>query len=214
MSGRGGFSALRAGMVFAALLTMMVGSHGQTRASEVADQAITVVRDLAADIWSTREGPGDNGTRKQLVAGMLEGKTNVDLLSRLALGKHWRSLEPSDRAEYTALFSNVVIGGLAGRLDSILGELDGSLDQYFTITDSAKAGKKDVLVRSRVSVDANQPLSVDWRLRDLENGPVIIDVVVEGISLLVSQRAEFAAVIERSRMEGLIEALRVRAGES
>jgi ABC-type transporter MlaC component len=40
---------------------------------------------------------------------------------------------------------------------------------------------------------------------------VIIDVIIEGVSLLVSQRSEFAAVIERSDMEGLLTELQARA---
>ena len=40
---------------------------------------------------------------------------------------------------------------------------------------------------------------------------MIIDLIIEGISLLVSQRSEFAAVIERSDMEGLLTELQARA---
>jgi ABC-type transporter MlaC component len=40
---------------------------------------------------------------------------------------------------------------------------------------------------------------------------VIIDLIVQGASLLVSQRSEFAAVIERSNLDGLLAELRARA---
>ena len=48
------------------------------------------------------------------------------------------------------------------------------------------------------------PLALDWRLREGDAGPVIIDLIVEGASLLVSQRSEFAAVIERHDLDGLL----------
>jgi phospholipid transport system substrate-binding protein len=54
-------------------------------------------------------------------------------------------------------------------------------------------------------------LTVDWRLRPRDDRPVIIDLIIEGASLLVSQRSEFAAVIERSSMDGLLTELRARA---
>ena len=57
-----------------------------------------------------------------------------------------------------------------------------------------------------------QPLALDWRLRAGDSGPVIIDLIVEGASLLVSQRSEFAAVIERQDIDGLLAELRARAG--
>jgi phospholipid transport system substrate-binding protein len=57
-------------------------------------------------------------------------------------------------------------------------------------------------------------LAVDWRLREGPDGPVVIDLIIEGVSLLVSQRSEFAAVIERSNMDGLLAELRARAGST
>jgi len=62
-----------------------------------------------------------------------------------------------------------------------------------------------------VQPQSGDSLSVDWRLREGDDGPVIIDVIIEGVSLLVSQRSEFAAVIERSNMEGLLAELQARA---
>jgi ABC-type transporter MlaC component len=55
---------------------------------------------------------------------------------------------------------------------------------------------------------ANGPaLAVAWRLRD----QAILDLVVEGVSLLITQRAEFATVIERRDVDGLLADLRARA---
>ena len=47
-------------------------------------------------------------------------------------------------------------------------------------------------------------MALDWRVREGDAGAVIIDVIVEGASLLVSQRSEFAAVIERYDLNGLL----------
>ena len=195
------------------LFAAFVAASAVTAAGEPEDQAVDVVRGLAADIWPDGRLRAGAPERRRHLADVIANSTNVDLLSRLVLGRHWRSLDAGDRAEYKALFSEVVIGGLAARLDNVLRGLDGPLEDHFVITGSGHAGKKDVLVRSRVMAADGRPLSVDWRLRDLEGGPAIIDLIVEGVSLLVSQRAEFAAVIERGRIDGLIQALRRRARE-
>lgn len=205
------FGTFRVTFVLVCLLSSPFISRELFGADQAAGRAVEVVHGLAADIWRSRNQMPEASARKQRLARAIEAKTNVDLLSRLVLGRHWRSLEAADRNEYRALFARVVIGGLARRLDLLLHELTGPLEQHFSITSSGAVGKKDVLVRSTVIDADGQPLSVDWRLRKLENGPVIIDLVVEGISLLVSQRAEFAAVIERSRIDGLMEILRRRA---
>jgi phospholipid transport system substrate-binding protein len=50
-------------------------------------------------------------------------------------------------------------------------------------------------------------------LRERPGEPVIIDLIVEGISLLVTQRSEFAAVLERSGVDGLLTELRARVAQ-
>ena len=205
------FRACRAVMLLISLMPLLLIPQSLARADEAADHAAEIVRGLTEAIWSSRERADPADVRKQWLVATIEDSTSIDLLSRLALGKHWRSLPEVDRQEYQTLFSKVVIGDLVGRLDGLLRELDGSLEQRFFITKSLVAGKNDVLVRSKVIAADGRPLSLDWRVRDLDSGPVIIDLIVEGVSLLVSQRAEFASVIERSQIQGLIDALRDRA---
>ena len=207
------------GKVFAgALLAGGLGSHclmaKPLLANELSLQAVAVVNDLVAQVWAIRSNASDAGTRERQLARAIETSTNIDLLSRLSLGRYWRSLNETERGAYQSLFARSVIGSLAYRLESAIRELDGPLDQHFVITTSMPTGQKDIYVRSKVLAASGPPLSVDWRLREAEGGPVIIDLVVEGVSLLVSQRAEFAAVIERSGVDGLIESLRhnVRGG--
>ena len=65
-------------------------------------------------------------------------------------------------------------------------------------------------MQSRVLPPGSQPLRVDWRLRDRPEGPVVIDLIIEGISLLVTQRSEFAAVLERAGVDGLLAELNAR----
>jgi phospholipid transport system substrate-binding protein len=180
-------------------------------ANELRQHAASVVSGLVAEIWSARGLAFDAEARQRHLAQSIATSTNIDLLSRLSLGRYWRSLGVAERDAYQNLFAKSVIGSLAHRLESVVRELDGSLDDHFFIIASMPAGKKDVLVRSKVVANDGRPLSVDWRLRESEGGPVIIDLVVEGVSLLVSQRAEFAAVIERSGVGGLIESLKRNA---
>lgn len=177
-----------------------------------AGRAEAVVGDLAGEVWGLfRSGDLDARTRLDRLAELLRSKTDVALLSRLALGQHWQRLTESQQARYQELFGQVVLRNLARRLDQYASGASGTLDQHFRITASQAAGKHDVLVRSEVTTPAGDIVGVDWRLRDVADQPVIIDLIIEGISLLVSQRSEFAAVIERRDMEGLLTELQARA---
>jgi len=72
-------------------------------------------------------------------------------------------------------------------------------------------GRQDALVSTRI-LSEGPPLAVDWRVRELDDRSLVaIDVIVEGVSLIVTQRSEFGAVIERQGLDGLLAELRRRA---
>lgn len=197
-------------LAIGALMLGPLSERGSARAAE--PSAEQVVQGLAEDIWSTLRTNGvDEQRRIDELTALFEARTDVGLISRLALGRYWNRLSEAQRQDYQELFRDVVIRSMARRLDSYAADADGPIADHFRILSSAPAGKDDTLVRSKVFPRNGQPLALDWRLRTGASGPVIIDLIVEGASLLVSQRSEFAAVIERHDLDGLLAELRARA---
>lgn len=198
-------------VVGAALGAWSSAAFGQS-ATAVAEQE---VRELVQQIWTSLRSNGlDRRQQEDELLGLIEAKTDVALISRLALGRHWRRLPPAARGDYQQLFRDVVIRSLARRLTEYADAADDPLDERFQVLTSAPAGKNDVLVRSRVFPRDGGPVDLDWRLRGGDGRPLVIDMIVEGASLLVAQRSEFAAVIERSSIEGLLAELRARAASA
>lgn len=197
-------------------ITSLLPVAGRAARSEVATaDAEATVNDLAAQIWSLfGRADLDSQGRIHALAELLVANTDVELLGRLVLGRYWQQLDDPQRTRYLTLFREVVMGNFASRLNQYAEDAQGPFEERFTISSSAPAGKQDVLVRSRVRPRSGKSLAVDWRLREGDHGPVIIDVTIEGVSLLVSQRSEFAAVIERSDMEGLLAELEARVGST
>jgi phospholipid transport system substrate-binding protein len=170
-------------------------------AAPTAQAAQEFVRTLGDEVIELLRGEvGDEERRARLIEILNEG-TNLDLVGRLVLGQHWRTAEPAQREEYTELFRRFVMQNLASRLDSYQG-------QSYTITGAQVVDDRDAVVAARITRPGSPPLRVDWRLRETDGRLAIIDVIVEGVSMVVSQRAEFASVIGNSGMEGLLARLR------
>lgn len=126
----------------------------------------------------------------------------VELMGRYAVGPNWRTMSPTQRQEYLHLFVEFALGSYASKLSGYSGE-------SVEILKSVAAGDRDTLVRTRiVSAKGSQPIACDWRVRSIDGNPQVIDVMVEGMSLLVTQRAEFSAVLRKRGIEGLFELLR------
>lgn len=179
-------------------------------ATPYAAAAEQVVERLVRQVWTIAQTSHGDAIDRQHLRQAIEQQTDLELLARLALGRYWRTATASQREEYVGLFRTFVVQVLIDRLRPFVGRDLGRLDDHFRIVASRPAGKRDILVHSQIVPPGSQPLDVHWRLRDRSDGPVIIDAIVEGVSLLVTQRSEFATVLERVGLDGLLVELRSR----
>jgi phospholipid transport system substrate-binding protein len=194
----------------AALLTSLLPGRA-ARGLPSAAAAETVVQRLVEQVWQLLAERGDapDLDRDHLLSVLDQG-TDLTLLGRLVLGRYWRDASPVQRTEYLRLFRRYMLQTFIQRLRQYAGTDMSHPGERFQIIASRPVGERDILVQSRVAPPTSQPLRVDWRLRERPGEPVIIDLIVEGISLLVTQRSEFAALLERGGVERLLAELRAR----
>lgn len=130
---------------------------------------------------------------------------DLPLIGRYALGRHWRRATVDERREFNELFESFIVESYAARLGQYGGET-------FEVTGARTEDEPDSVVRSEI-VQLNGPrVRVDWRVRSVDGAYKVVDVVVEGVSMLITQRDEFSSVIQRSggQVEGLLDRLRQR----
>jgi phospholipid transport system substrate-binding protein len=195
-----------------ALLGSLVAGR-VTRAVPTSAAAEEVVQRLVDQVWQLLAERGVEQVDNQDLHSVLDEGTDLSLLGRLVLGRYWRQANPRQRTEYLRLFRHYMLQTFVQRLRQYAGADLSQPGARFQIIASRPVGERDVLVQSRVAPPTSQPLRVDWRLRERPGEPVIIDLIVEGISLLVTQRSEFAAVLERSGVDGLLAELRARVAQ-
>jgi ABC-type transporter MlaC component len=85
--------------------------------------------------------------------------------------------------------------------------------QNRTALGSRAVGADDITVSTQILYVNYPPLNVGWRVRNGQQRLRIVDVVVEEISFVVTNRAEFASIVERRGINGLLQDLRARAPE-
>lgn len=131
----------------------------------------------------------------------------LDKIGRFVVGKHWRKMTPEQQDDYLTLYKEWVLKTYASRLGGYSG-------QTFKIVKSRVTDKNDIFVSSRIDhPDYSEPIRVDWRVRIIDGKPKVIDIVVEGISMLITQRSEFSAVLGRNGVDGLIDTMRLRVSK-
>ncbi len=155
----------------------------------------------------TAEGQTTEMRREQFRDLFREGFA-INGIARFVLGRYWRRASEAHRTEYMALFEDVIVNTWADRFSEYSG-------QKFQVNNavnapSAHQSERVAIVRTVFFLDAQTPVSVDWRVASRGDIYKITDVSVEGISMANTQRAEFASVIRSNggELPPLLEILR------
>lgn len=121
---------------------------------------------------------------------LLETSFDMNTIAKFALGRHWRTTTGEQRKEYLNLFKDMLIQVYSRRFS----DYDG---QDFIVNGARVQSEKDTIVTSYIIPVEGPKIEVEWRVRRNGNDYKIIDVIVEGVSMGVTQRADFASVIQR-----------------
>jgi phospholipid transport system substrate-binding protein len=174
-------------------------------AAPSAPEAQALVEGVSANVLAVLSDQDLSDRQKfDALVDLLREPIDLDLVARLILGRHWRTADDAQRQQYLELFREYALANLASKLHLFQG-------QSFEVTGAKAVSDRDALVTSRIMDNGQAPLQVDWRLRAQDDGRlVVIDVIVAGVSLIVTQRSEFSTVIERQGFDGLLAELRQR----
>jgi len=128
---------------------------------------------------------------------------DVPGIGRFVLGRYWRSATPQEQQEFLSLFQEYIVRAYTSRLAEYGGE-------PFRVTGARGSGGEETIVSSEILRTGGGKIDVDWYLINQGGRYKITDVYVAGVSMKVTQRDEFAAVIQRNggRVEGLLAQLR------
>ena len=141
--------------------------------------------------------------REANVQGLLKTNFALDRIGRFVLGKTWKKASQEQQVEYQHLFGQYILAMYARRLGGYTG-------QTFEVVKAEPVGKKDAVVFTNITRPSATPITCGWRVRRVGTSHKILDVIVEGISMVSAQRAEFSSVVKAQGLDGLINTLRIQ----
>ena len=124
-------------------------------------------------------------------------------IARFVLGRYWRSASQDEQQEFLRLFEDYVVFVYGTRFSSLSGET-------LRIRGSRSEETGVIVSTDMINPGGEAPVKIDWRLVTDSGAFKINDVVIEGISMMVTQRSEFASVIQRhgGQVSGLLSMMR------
>jgi len=143
---------------------------------------------------------GYEGRRNKLTP-VVEQTYDLPFMAKVATGKYWKELDPAAQQRFIDTFTRLTVANYAGRFNAYDGE-------NFVILSEGDGGQDTSLVKTKLVPKDENPVELNYRLRQQDGSWRIIDVYLNGtVSELALHRAEYTAKIEREGFEALLRAL-------
>ena len=121
--------------------------------------------------------------------------------TRLAVGRAWNQASPEQRKKLVTEFRNMLVRTYSNAISAYEGQ------QMKVLPVRMRPEDTDVTVRNQFVRGGGKPVAVDYQMRKTPQGWKIYDINVEGVSLVITYRSEFDAVVKQSGIDGLIKRL-------
>jgi phospholipid transport system substrate-binding protein len=146
------------------------------------------------------------GERRKRFEALFVVAFDYDRIGKFVLGRFRRQINEADMKEYLSLFKDMVVRVYAARF----GEYN---QETFKVSGSRVIDKKvdTMIVSSKIIRPNDSKIALEWHMyQDKTGGFKIFDVVVEGVSMALTQRSEFSAILQQGGIKKLIEDLKVQ----
>jgi phospholipid transport system substrate-binding protein len=162
---------------------------------QIIEQSATQVLAIMRDPKRTREQRIDE------LRALAYERFDFRTMTRLVLARNWKKLTSEQQDEFAVQLREYLANDYSSRLD----RYD---QQDVHVLDERQEPRGDVTVRTQMVGGQVDGAIVDYRMRSKDGRWRIIDVVIEGISLVANLRDQFREVLTREGPEKLLEKLR------
>lgn len=136
---------------------------------------------------------------------LLNESFDMNTIARFSIGTSWKDMTPAQQQEYLKLFNRMIVKVYSKRFSDYKG-------QKFDVRSSRPENDKDFIVTSFIVPGDGPQVQVDWRVRNKGGAYKVVDIIVEGVSMSMTQRSDFASVIQRGggKIDVLLDHLRAQ----
>ena len=177
---------------------------GAVSAQELApDQLVQkITDDVLAAIKSDKElAAGDKQKALKVAEEKVLPYIDFEQATRLAVGRSWNQATPEQKKQLVAEFRAMLVRTYSNAIQVYQGQT------LKVLPSRGKQDPEDTTVRTQYIRAGGQPLPIEFHMRKADKGWKVYDIVVEGVSLVMTYRSEFDAVVKQEGIDGLLKRL-------
>ena len=187
--------AMIGGLVMLSSFAVAAVSDPQQMVRETGDRVLAEVTARKAELEA----------RPELIYPLVESTVlpHFDFreMSQSALGRFWRDASEDQKAGITREFRELLVRTYASALLGYSGQ------QIEYLPAQIPADATNVMIPTRITSAGAPPVPINYRLKLEDSRWMVYDVVIDGVSLITNYRSQFAAVVRRNGIDGLIATL-------
>lgn len=194
--------------VVAVLALVLFGAGTPAAAAEpLADDAVAYMKDLSERALALLTGTDvPEEEREARFRALFSESIDVPTTAKFVLGRYWRTATDEQRQKFIELFEDFVVIVYLKHFKDYTGE---KLEVYGGRVNEKGNG---AIVDSEIILTEGPPIRVSWAVQRQDGGLRIVDIIAEGVSLAITHRSEFGAVIRANggQVDALINALQTK----
>ncbi len=159
--------------------------------TEVAQKIISIVTSQSTS----------KAQKKSSIKTLINHNFDVQWMSKFVLGRSYKALSSSDQQEYTKLYLNYLVGNYF----PILIKYD---NDQFHVKHANKVSKSSYDVDTVIDRVGKPAVSIKYHIKEFDSSFKAVDMVVEGISTIISQRSEFDSIIQNDGIHGFMKKMK------
>ncbi len=191
-----------AGALLAAALSIPPLAQSKAGTEHPASTFLDSVRERA--IAGLTDTTRSDEEREALFRGLLNETFDIRSIGRFVVGRYWRKAEADDREAFLEAFEDAIVQ----RFLPLFSQYQGEQLIIGEAAPDRKNAKYTVVTSTYIDAQGRE-VKADWRLLQRDGDYKVFDVVVEGVSMAITLRSEYASVIKnRGGLPGLVVLLR------
>jgi len=142
--------------------------------------------------------------RKQQFRQVLRDYFDVPEIGKFVLARYWKRTTNQQKTEYLELFENAIVDNYAAQFDNYQNE-------KLEVQNVREGSDQGIMVMSVIKRQTGAPpLKVDWKIFQTQKGLRVYDIIVNGVSMSITQRSEYGGIISQNggQIEGLLNLMR------
>jgi phospholipid transport system substrate-binding protein len=173
---------------------------------ETVESSVGRVITLLQDADTVKTESTRQADRRTEIRKLARELFDFEEVTRRTLSRHWAARSPDERAEFVALFTDLLERSYVTRVEAYAGE------NITYIGETVDAGY--ATVRSKILTDRRSEIALDYRLHLRDGRWRVYDLQIDGVSFVSTYRSQFDRIIQAESYAALLERMRKKSVEA